>query len=112
MLIDITKEGTNALKDLAERWKSLDARVCSGHPYNEFRIVSDRITGYLGHFVNQHPTSQQTPNIHGIFGMWEVECRMFAVMWNVGLQNANSVNVLSNTLVFKLRFALYINFKT
>ena len=76
MLIDITKEGTNAFKDLAERWKSLDARVCLGHPYNEFRIVNDRITGYLGHFVNQHPhPNKHTTSVgYSGCGKWNVGC--------------------------------------
>ena len=32
------------LKELAERWKSLDSRVSLEHLSNEFRRVSDRIT--------------------------------------------------------------------
>lgn len=40
---DVT-EGIRALKERAERWKSLDSRECLEHPYNEFCLVSDRIT--------------------------------------------------------------------
>ena len=38
---DITEDGIHALKELAERWKSLDSRVCLVHP---FRLASDCIT--------------------------------------------------------------------
>ena len=31
---DVTEEGIQALKDLAERWKSLDVRVCLQPHYN------------------------------------------------------------------------------
>ena len=41
---DIIEEGIHALKDLAKRWRSLDACVCLEHLFNEFRLVSDRIT--------------------------------------------------------------------
>ena len=40
---DVT-EGIRALKERGERWKSLDPRECLEHPYNEFCLVSDRIT--------------------------------------------------------------------
>lgn len=40
---DVT-EGIRAVKERAERWKSLDSRECLEHPYNEFCLVSDRIT--------------------------------------------------------------------
>ena len=40
---DVT-EGIRALKERAERWKSLDSRECLEHPYNEFCLVSDHIT--------------------------------------------------------------------
>lgn len=40
---DVT-EGIRALKERAERWKSLDFRECLEHPYNEFCLVSDRIS--------------------------------------------------------------------
>ena len=41
---DITEEGIRTLNELAEQWKNLDFRVCLEHPYNEFHLVSDRIT--------------------------------------------------------------------
>ena len=31
----------------------------------------------------------------GVFGMWDVGCRMFAGIWDVGLQNALSKNMIS-----------------
>ena len=31
---DVTEEGIQALKDLAERWKSLDVRMCLQPHYN------------------------------------------------------------------------------
>ena len=43
---DNTEEGIHTLKDLAERRKILNARVCLEHPYSEFHLVSDRITDW------------------------------------------------------------------
>ena len=34
----------HALKELEERWKSLDYQVLLEHPYIEFHLVSDRVT--------------------------------------------------------------------
>ena len=41
---DIPEEEIQAIKELAQQWKSLDSQVYLEHPYNEFCLVSDRIT--------------------------------------------------------------------